>query len=96
MKRNLQKIYLKGYVMKPCNEILLGILCKNSLANDKLIDNIEEYCNSVELYIKTDNELYREKMNIFKKLIATEGILTEEDLDQIANECIRIRKDAAS
>jgi len=82
--------------MKPCNEILLGILCKNSLANDKLIDNIEEYCNSVELYIKTDNELYREKMNIFKKLIATEGILTEEDLDQIANECIRIRKDAAS
>jgi len=82
--------------MKPCNEILLGILCKNSLANDKLIDNIEEYCNSVELYIKTDNELYREKMNIFKKLIATEGVLTEEDLDQIANECIRIRKDALS
>ena len=82
--------------MKPCNEVLLGILCKNSLANDKLVDNIEEYCNSVELYIKTNNELYREKMNIFKKIIATEGILTEEDLDQIANECIRIRKDALS
>jgi len=82
--------------MKPCNEILLGILCKNSLANEKLIDNIEEYCNSVELYIKTDNELYREKMNIFKKIIATEGVLTEEDLDQIANDCIRIRKDALS
>jgi hypothetical protein len=82
--------------MKPCNEILLGILCKNSLANEKLIDNIEEYCNSVELYIKTNNELYRERMNIFKKLIAIEGVLTEEDLDQIANECIRIRKDALS
>ena len=82
--------------MKPCNEILLGILCKNSLANEKLIDNIEEYCNSVELYIKTNNELYREKMNIFKKIIATEGVLTEEDLDQIANECIRMRKDALS
>ncbi len=82
--------------MKPCNEILLGILCKNSLANEKLVDNIEEYCNSVELYIKTNNELYREKMNIFKKIIATEGVLTEEDLDQIANECIRIRKDALS
>jgi len=82
--------------MKPCNEILLGILCKNSLANEKLVDNIEEYCNSVELYIKTNNELYREKMNIFKKIIAMEGVLTEEDLDQIANECIRIRKDALS
>ena len=82
--------------MKPCNEILLGILCKNSLANEKLVNNIEEYCNSVELYIKTDNEIYREKMNIFKKIIAIEGVLTEEDLDQIANECIRIRKDALS
>ena len=82
--------------MKPCNEILLGILCKDSIANEKLIDNIEEYCSSVELYIKTDNELYREKMNIFKKIIATEGVLTEEDLDQIANECIRMRKDALS
>ena len=82
--------------MKPCNEILLGILCKNSLDNEKLVDNIEEYCSSVELYIKTNNEIYREKMNIFKKLIATEGVLTEEDLDQIANDCIRIRNDALS
>lgn len=80
--------------MKPCNEILLGILCKDSLANETLVYNIDEYCNSVELYIKTNDELYREKMNIFKKLIAMEGVLTEEDLDQIANDCIRIRKDA--
>jgi len=80
--------------MKPCNEILLGILCKDSLANDQLVKNIEEYCDSVELYIKTSNELYREKMNIFKKIIASEGVLSEEDLDQIADECIRIKKDA--
>ena len=78
--------------MKPCNEILLGILCDNSLENKKLVENIEEYCSSVEQYIETDEALYRERMNIFKKLIAAEGILTEEDLDQIANECIRIRK----
>ena len=82
--------------MKPCNEILLGILCRDSLANKTLVDNIEEYCSSVELYIKTNNEIYRDKMNIFKKIIAIEGVLSEEDLDQIANECIRIRKDALS
>jgi hypothetical protein len=82
--------------MKPCNEVLLGILCKDSLANEQLKNNIDEYCNSVEQYIKTDNALYKEKMNIFKKIIAAEGILTEEDLDQIANECIRMRKDALS
>ncbi len=82
--------------MKPCNEILLGILCEDSLVNEKLVNNIEEYCSSVELYIKTNDALYKERMNIFKKLIAMEGVLSEEDLDQIANECIRIRKDALS
>lgn len=82
--------------MKPCNEILLGILCEDSLVNEKLVKNTEEYCSSVELYIKTNEELYKERMNIFKKLIAMEGVLSEEDLDQIANECIRIRKDALS
>jgi len=78
--------------MKPCNEILLEILCKNSLDNKTLVNNIEEYCSSVELYIKTDNKVYKDRMDIFKKLIAIEGVLTEEDLDQIANDCIRIRK----
>lgn len=77
--------------MKPCNEILLGILCEDSLENEKLVEYIDEYCTSVESYIKTGDELYRERMNIYKKLIATEGVLTEDDLDQIADECIRIR-----
>lgn len=79
--------------MKPCNEILLGILCNDSLDNEKLVENIGEYCNAVELYIKTNNELYRDKMNIFKKIIASEGLLSEEDLDQIADDCMRIKKD---
>jgi len=83
---------LKGERMKPCNEILLGILCDNALENEKLVDNIEAYCSSVEKYIETGDALYLERINIFKKLIATHGILTLEDLDQIASECIRMRK----
>jgi len=79
--------------MKPCKEILLGVLGERSLSNETLVANIEEYCKSVELYIKTNDPLYIERMNIFKKLIASEDTLTEEDLDQIANECIRIRGD---
>lgn len=40
--------------MKPCKEILLGVLGEHTLSNEKLVEYIEEYCTSVELYIKSN------------------------------------------
>lgn len=77
--------------MRPCKEILLEILGENFLTDPKLEAYTEEYCKSLELLIKTKNELYAEKMNIFKILLVAESVLNEEDIDQIANECKRIR-----
>ena len=77
--------------MRPCKEILLEILGENFLTDPKLEGFTEEYCKSLELLIKTNNELYEEKMKIFKTLLVAESELTEEDIEQIANECKRMR-----
>ena len=77
--------------MRPCKEILLEILGENFLTDPKLEGYTEEYCKSLELLIKTDNELYEHKMEIFKKLLVAESLLTEEDIDQMSNECKRLR-----